>query len=141
MGRYDYHSNVKEALKDLINDEFADRLSDYDSLEEFREALEQSAWLSDGVTGNASGSHTFSAWKAEECLLHNTDLLREALECFGDGTRIDIEKGAEHYDVVVRCFVLGEVLDEAIEECGIDEDSFSDKEDEEVAERECQKKS
>ena len=134
MGRYDYHSNVKEALESLINDEFADRLSDYDSLEEFREALEQSAWMSDSVTGNASGSCTFSSWKAEECLLHNSDLLREALECFGYGARIDLEKGAEHYDVIVRCFVLGEVLDEAIEECGIDEASFGDNEAEEGAE-------
>ena len=134
MERYDYHSNVKEALQSLIEDEFRDRLHEYDSLEEFREALDDSAWTSDSVTGNASGSWTFSAWKAEECLLHNSDLLREALECLGYGTRIDLEKGAEHYDVIVRCFVLGEVLDEAIEECGITEDSFSDNEAEEVAE-------
>ena len=134
MGRYDYRSSVKEALKSLIEDEFRDRLHDYDSLEEFREALDDSAWTSDSVTGNASGSHTFSAWKAEECLLHNRDLLMEALDNLGYGTKIDLGKGPEHYDVIVRCFVLGEVLDEAIEECGIDEASFGDNAAEEGAE-------
>ena len=34
----------------------------------------------DSVTGNASGSYTFSAWQAEENLCHNFELLTDALE-------------------------------------------------------------
>ena len=132
MERYDYRSSVKEALKSLIEDEFRDRLHEYESLEEFREALDDSAWTSDSVTGNASGSHTFSAWKAEENLCHNWDLLEEACREFG--TEFNPDKGAEHWDVTIRCYVLGQVIDDAIEEAGITEESFIGNQDEEVAE-------
>ena len=71
-------------------------------------------WLEDCVTGNASGSYTFSSWEAEENLCHNQDLLQEALEEFGyDGTCV-LDKGAEWCDVTIRCYLLGDVLRQVI---------------------------
>ena len=127
MTDYNYYDAVAEDLIDLINSEFKGRLSEYSDLEEFRDAVNDYAWASNSVTGNASGSYTFSTWQAEENLCHNWDLLEEA--CAEFGTEFDPGRGAEYYDVTIRCYVLGQVLDAAIEECGIDEDSFSEEDD------------
>ena len=37
-------------------------------------------WNADSVTGNASGSYTFSRARAKEYVLGSTDLLKEAYE-------------------------------------------------------------
>ena len=74
------------------------------------------------TSGNGSGSYTFSTWEAEENLCHNWSLLADALEEFGYDAKLDLEKGAEHYDVTIRCALLGRVLDELLEEAGITED-------------------
>lgn len=126
---YNYKEAVKDDLVDLIKSEYMDRLDEFEDLEEFREKVEEDAWNSDSVTGNASGSYYCNTWKAEEALAHNWDLLQEALADFG--CEFDLDKGAEYYDVTIRCWILGQVIDEAIEECGIDEDSFTEEEDDE----------
>lgn len=128
---YDYRQAVKDDIKALINDEYMDRLEEFQDYDEFRENLEERAWISDSVTGNASGSYTFSTWQAEENLCHNMDVLADALADFGG--EFDIDKGAEHYDVLIRCWMVSQVIDEAIEEAGIEEDDERfGKEDEKV---------
>lgn len=110
--KYDYYENVKEDVKDYIKENY-DNLEDVD-----RDNLYDDLFISDSVTGNASGSYTFNTWKAEENISHNMDLLGEALEEFGynlDEVNI-FEKGAEWADVTIRCYVLGQVIDDAIEE-------------------------
>lgn len=74
--------------------------------------------VNDSVTGNASGSYTFNAYTAGEYLAGNWDLLLEALEEFY-GNKDDIcaiEKGEEWCDVTIRCYLLGEVLAEVLDE-------------------------
>lgn len=117
---YNYREAVKDDLVDLIKSEYMDRLNEFEDLEEFREKVEEDAWNSDSVAGNASGSYTFSTYVAEEHLAHNWDLLQEALADFG--SEFDLDKGAEYYDVTIRCWMLGQVIDDAIEECDISED-------------------
>jgi hypothetical protein len=73
-------------------------------------------WISDSVTGNASGSYTFNTWQAEENLCHNYDLLDEALNEFGCSNENILEKGAEWCDVTIRCYLLGQMVSEFIEE-------------------------
>lgn len=109
--KYDYFVNVKEDVKDYIKENF-DNLEDID-----RDSLYDDLFIEDSVTGNASGSYTFNTWQAEENLSHNMDLLKEALECFGyEGNFNAMEKGAEWCDVTIRCYVLGQAIDDAIEE-------------------------
>lgn len=109
--KYDYYENVKEDVKDYIKENF-DNLEDID-----KDSLYDDLFIEDCVTGNASGSYYCNAWKAEEAICHNMDLLEEALECFGyEGSFNTMEKGAEWADVTIRCYVLGQVIDEAIEE-------------------------
>lgn len=108
MERYDYRKAMKEDILDYINSEID--LDDFrgkrDKLEEL---LNDALWVCDGVTGNASGSYTFSTYRAEEYLAHNWDLLEEAMREFGDDCN-PIEKGAEWCDVTIRCYLLGECV-------------------------------
>lgn len=103
-------ADVVKYIKNEIN------LADYDSREELEEALNDELWTADSVTGNASGSYYCNAWKAEEALAHNWDLLAEALTEFGqDGTDV-LKQGAEAMDVTIRCYLLGQAIAEALEE-------------------------
>ena len=94
-----------------------------------REDLEQSLYdemfISDSVTGNASGSYTFNTWQAEENLCHNLDILKEACEEFGDeGT--NILESAETCDVTIRCYLLGQLLGDVLDELEEDDEDEDD---------------
>ena len=110
--RYDYYETVKNDIKEYIKEHDIDVTSeDFD-----RDDLCDRLWVSDSVTGNASGSYTFSTYQAEENLCHNWDLLKEALEEFCEPDVNILEKGAEWCDVTIRCYLLGQCLDEVIDE-------------------------
>lgn len=117
---YDYLEAVKADVKqwiddnmdienDILNGEFEDK----DAIEEY---LNDTLWTADSVTGNGSGSYTFSTYEAEENLCHNLDLLGEALREFGNGPEYLIENGAEAADVTIRCYLLGQAIAEVLEE-------------------------
>lgn len=111
---YNYREEVKNDILDYIKNEI--NFNDFDNLEELGEHLDDKLWMVDSVTGNASGSYTFSTWEAEENLCHNLDLLGEALETFGCKPDYIIEKGPEACDVTIRCYLLGECIAEALAE-------------------------
>ena len=110
---YNYAEAVKEDVLEYIKNEID--FSDFNSIEELAEKLQDTLFTEDSVTGNASGSYYCNSWKAEEAIAHNWDLLTEALEEFG-GSENPIEKGAEWCDVTIRCYLLGQAISEAIEE-------------------------
>lgn len=80
-----------------------------------KQELNDTLFVNDNVTGNASGSYTFSAWQAEENLCHNFELLTEALTEFGYDLS-SLEKGAEACDVTIRCYLLGQAISEVLDE-------------------------
>ena len=126
MTNYNYLESIKEDVKNYIDNEIT--LKDFTDREELEQKLNDDLWTEDSVTGNASGSYYCNAWKAEEALTHNWDVLEEALAEFGcEGN--PIEKGAEWCDVTIRCYLLGqaiaEVLDDMEEEL---EEAFADDE-------------
>lgn len=118
---YNYREAVKDDVLEYINNEI--NFKDFDTLEELEEHLNEELWAVDSVTGNGSGSYTFSTWEAEENVCHNLDLLGEALEMFGSGTDYLINNGAEAADVTIRCYLLGECIAAALEEI---EDDFNE---------------
>lgn len=93
MTKYNYLEAVKEDVKNYIDSEI--NFTDFDSLEELEEKLNDELWTEDSVTGNASGSYYCNSYKAEESIAHNWDLLEEALDEFGQNNINVIEKGAE----------------------------------------------
>ena len=113
--RYNYLEAMTEDVREYIR--YGIDLSEWkgnrDGLEEH---LNNVLWTEDSVTGNESGSYYCNAWRAEEALSHNWDLLAEALREFEqDGTDI-LEQGAEAMDVTIRCYLLGQAISEALDE-------------------------
>ncbi len=72
-------------------------------------------FTADEITGNGSGSYTFNSHEAFLNLEGNLDLLGEANEEFGGCTDV-LKDGAEACDVTIRCYLLGEVLNEVLDE-------------------------
>ena len=105
--KYDYMENLKGDIKDYI-EENKEYLEGKDESE-----LYYIMFLEDSITGIASGSYTFSTWKAEENICHNLDLLKEACEMFGCEAKLD---SAEQCDVTIRCYLLNQALEEVLDD-------------------------
>lgn len=122
MEKYNYSdemfNDVKTWLADNL-DECVNAVKDEEmnDLSDFESWLNDRLFCEDSVTGNGSGSYTFSTWQAEENLCHNLDLLGDALEEFGCDASYMTEKGAEACDVTIRCYLLGEVISTVFEGC------------------------
>lgn len=103
--------------EDIVNWLYENReiIDECDNLDDLSECMYDKLWIEDSVTGNASGSYFCNAWKAAEALAFNWDLLRDALDDFGQNDMNPIEKGEEWCDVSIRCYLLGEVIQEVIE--------------------------
>ena len=127
---YDYREAVKDDVLEYINNEI--NFEDFDTLEDLEEHLNEVLFTEDSVTGNASGSYTFSTYEAEENICHNMDLLQEALSEFGDTEALVMDFDAEKADVTIRCYLLGECIAAALEEIEDDfNEAHEDEEDEE----------
>lgn len=123
LNDYNYEEAIYDDIISLIDNHFHVIESCYysDSQEldrnDLYDLLYDDMWIIDDVTGNASGSYTFNAYKAEEYLCHNWQLLEKALITFGYDCSINIlEKGAEWCDVIIRCYLLSDVLQNVIDE-------------------------
>lgn len=129
MEKYDYLSAVESDVREYIENNV--NFHDYSDLDEMKEDLNEKLFVEDSVTGNASGSYTFNAWKAEEYLCHNLDLLAEANEEFGGNSDI-LSNGAEMCDVTIRCYLLGQAIENVAPDMWQDwEDSQEESEEEE----------
>lgn len=96
-------------LENMNNWSFSDR-------EELEEVANDNLWADDSVTGNVSGSYTFSTWQAEENLCHNLDELENACDEFGQDIGEAVKQGAEYCDVTIRCSLLGQAISAALDE-------------------------
>ena len=110
---YNYLKSIKEDVKNYLEENY-----NVETIEEINKIdtnnLYDELFVEDSVTGNASGSYTFSTYQAEENLCHNLDLLKEALESFGSD--IDYLESPEACDVTIRCYLLGQVIPDVLEE-------------------------
>jgi hypothetical protein len=125
MEKYNYFEAVKADVLDYINEH--DVKVTTSNRDEIEQSLYDELFISDSVTGNASGSYTFNTWQAEENLCHNLDLLREACEEFGSDC--NILDSAESCDVTIRCYLLSQCLAEALDEVETDDDEEESDED------------
>lgn len=110
---YNYLEQVTSDAKDAILEHIGEwNFIDRDELEQ---VANDELWTDDSVTGNASGSYYCNAWKAEEALCHNWDLLADAISEFGSDIDI-LQQGAEACDVTIRCYLLGQAIGAALDE-------------------------
>ena len=113
METYNYLESVKEDVKNYIEEN--EIVVTNENREEVEQELNDTLFVNDSVTGNASGSYTFSRWQAEENLCHNFDLLTEALSEFGCDLSY-LKNGAESCDVTIRCYLLRQAISEVLDE-------------------------
>lgn len=111
MEKYDYRECMREDVMYYIKEHEVKVTTE--NRDEIQDTLYDDMFISDSVTGNASGSYTFNTWQAEENLCHNMDLLKDACDEFGCEPKYD---SAEWCDVTIRCYLLGEVLSEVLDE-------------------------
>lgn len=116
---YDYREAMTEDVKEWIKENI-----DLTEWTENREGLEQQLnddlWTADSVTGNGSGSYTFNRVQASLYVLDNMDLLQKAIEEFATdlatvGDKF-ISEDWEWFDVTIRCYLLGSVTSEVLDE-------------------------
>ena len=114
MEKYNYLENVTNDAKAAILENMD--MWEWHNREELEENANDWLWAADEVTGNASGSYTFSTWKAEENLCHNMDELEDACDEFGQDIGEAVKHGAEYCDVTIRCYLLGQAISAALDE-------------------------
>lgn len=127
---YDYKRSIYCGLVYFLNDMTEKQIEDFANMdnEERENYLNEEAFISDTVTGNASGSFFCNRWKAESAICHNWYLIEETQDEFGE---LEFSRGAEYIDVSIRCYMLSQVISDVVEAI---EDRISEIEDE--AERE-----
>ena len=126
-----YNDEVKADVIEWINENIDyiddDVKADKDDLFEY---LNDNLWTADSVTGNGSGSYTFSRSKAMENVFADIETVIDALKefCVPAETIAEkfLESDFEYFDVTARCYVLGSAIYEVLEE--MEEEGFFENE-------------
>ena len=113
---YDYVKEVADSVYDYI-DENIDLEEWKGRRDELESQLNQDLFDEDSVTGNGSGSWTMNREEANGYVIDNLDLLADAFDEFGGYEAL--RDGVEACDVTIRCYVLPEAIEKALDEFGI----------------------
>ena len=113
--KYDYIKEMKEDVKNYIEENKDNESYDFNNREELERLLFDDLWVDDSVTGNGSGSYTFNRYQAEENISHNMDLLKDACKEFEDDP-FRLLENPEVADVTIRCYLLSQVISEVLDE-------------------------
>lgn len=130
---YNYVESMVEDVKTYINDceDREDWTNDRRGLEE---KLNDELLDDDSVTGNGSGSYTFNSYKAREYVLDNMDIYNDMISEYGISAETVAEdfenENWEKMDVCIRCYLLGQAINEALD--GLESEGYFDEEEEEV---------
>ena len=116
---YNYFDAMNDDVMEYIGNEV--NLAEWKGRRfELEEYLSDVLWIEDSVTGNGSGSYTFSRAIAKEYVLENIDELLQAIEdfCIDAETvgRKFLEEDWEYFDVSIRCSLLGQVISSVLDD-------------------------
>lgn len=117
--KYNYFEAVKADVVDYIREEID--LAEYEGRrDDLEEDLNDMLWTVDSVTGNGSGSYTFSRETAKGYVFEDTETVTEALKEFDVDAETIAEKffdeDWEYFDATARCYVLGSAIAAALDE-------------------------
>ena len=107
---YNYREEIKKDIVEALK-------TDYES-REFEELYDK-MWVDDSITGNGSGSYTFDRELAKKYVLDNMEVAVDAFDDFSDHARFTDwlhNRDYESIDVTIRCYLLGECLQEVLDE-------------------------
>ena len=120
---YNYLEAMKDDIKEYIENNI--NLDEFEDNDDLYEQLNDDLWAEDSVTGNGSGSYTFDRHKSYENVMGDPDAMdyiRDLVSEFGVDAETVAEKfldeDYEYWDVSIRCYLLGQALDEVLEELG-----------------------
>lgn len=118
MQTYDYEAAVREDMQNYFyeNRNYYDFSDDFESLLEYFKEDENG--IIERVTGNRTGSYFCCAYKAEEALLHNMNIINDIL----DSGLMTIEEifchddywNPERIDVIIRYYFFEQFLEEEL---------------------------
>ena len=121
MEKYDYRRKITDNIKDWIleNGIIRQALKDELSIGELGENLSDELWDKDCITGN--GPYGFAREDlCQEYVGTNLGLYFEAANEFDDWPSRDTpwihRNPAQHMDATIRCYLLYECIDKALEE-------------------------
>lgn len=117
MTAYNYLEAVTEDVREHIGEYERGEGEDAD---DYRGRLYDGMFIDDAITGNGSGSYTFSTAQAKEYVLGDFDAVMSAYREYDMDFGKDLEEeNWEKLDVVARCYYLGEALDTVLDEMGV----------------------
>ena len=127
---YNYLQSMIEDVKTYIEDNIdMNEIRSTEDLEALEVKLNDDCWISDSVTGNASGSYTFNTWEAHENIEGDDEAytyIRNAVDefCIEAGTVAEkfLNEDWEYFDVTIRCYLLGQAINEALDEMENDDE-------------------
>lgn len=118
---YNYKEQVRADVKEWIEDnkEQIEGLDRHDAYE----VIYDSCWVDDSVTGNASGSYTFSRWEARQNFFNDEDseeyidqMIEDGFTCRESVGRAVQESNWELLDVSIRCWLLCDAVSDVLDE-------------------------
>lgn len=128
--------NYYDAMKNDVIEYLSDNEYYYNGYtrDELEDQLNDDLWTVDSVTGNGSGSYTFSREDAKKYVQDDgVNYLRDALEDFcvpaEDIVEHFLDEDYEYFDVTIRCYLLPQVVHDVMDE--FENDGYWDEEDEE----------
>lgn len=122
MDKYNYYIEVQNDVENWIelNDDLFN-MSNFDNKDDAAEYLYDQMWDDNSITGNGPDGYA-DEYLCEEFLCHNLDLLIEAMrefdvmhDPFSIRSYIDNHRLARYLDCTIRCYVLGQAIDRALE--------------------------
>ena len=115
---YNYRVEMKQDILDYINSNIT--LEDWEFRDDLEDYLYNELWADDSITGNGSNYYSLE-FICNNCLAYNLDLIMEACEEFGIDMKILLQHYhdgdlARHLDCAIRCYLLGEVIHNVLDE-------------------------
>ena len=118
---YNYRECVKADVKEWIEDN-KEQIEGLDRSDAY-EFIYDSCWVDDSVTGNASGSYTFSRYEARHNFYEDIDSEEYLEHMVDDGFADPMEVGKkiiasdyEWLDVLIRCWLLSDAVSEVLDD-------------------------
>lgn len=117
--------SYKETVKGDVREWMEDNKDQWEGLDrhDVYEVVYDACWVADEVTGNASGSYTFSRWDARNNFFEDEDSDEYISQMIEDGFSTAEEVGQkvsesnwEWLDVSIRCWLLCDCLTEILDE-------------------------
>ena len=118
---YSYKEQVRADVREWIDDN-KEQIEGLDRNDAY-EVIYDSCWIDDSVTGNASGSYTFSRYEARQNFFNDEDSDDYISQMIEDGFMSVDELGSkiaesnwEYIDLSIRCWLLCDAVTDILDE-------------------------